>query len=97
MYASVLFVANNLPPLSMDNFDMSGVIRDMEVIKLQMKVMQEAQDNSAKFVTVNSHLLPMLQLVVIDHVTSIYAYHQNIILVHHQRLWPILPKVIRPQ
>ena len=44
-----LFVANNLhnlPPLSMDNFDMSRVIRDMEVIKLQMKVLQEAQETS---------------------------------------------------
>ena len=44
-----LFVADNLhnlPPLSMDNFDMSRVIRDMEVIKLQMKVLQEAQETS---------------------------------------------------
>ena len=44
-----LFVANNLhnlPPLSMDNFDMSRVIRDMEAIKLQMKVLQEAQETS---------------------------------------------------
>ena len=44
-----LFVANNLhnlPPLSMDNFDMSRLIRDMESIKLQMKVLQEAQETS---------------------------------------------------
>ena len=44
-----LFVANNLhnlPPLSMDNFDMSRIIRDMEAIKLQMKVLQEAQETS---------------------------------------------------
>ena len=44
-----LFVANNLrnlPPLSMDNFDMSRVIHDMEIIKLQMKVLQEAQETS---------------------------------------------------
>ena len=44
-----LFNANNLhnlPPLSRDNFDMSHVIRDMEVIKLQMRVLQEAQETS---------------------------------------------------
>ena len=44
-----LFVANNLhnlPPLSMDNFDMSRLMRDMESIKLQMKVLQEAQETS---------------------------------------------------
>ena len=44
-----LFVANNLhnlPPLSMDNFDMSRVIHDMETIKLQMKILQEAQETS---------------------------------------------------
>ena len=44
-----LFVANNLhnlPPLSMDNFDMSRVIRDMEALKIQMKVLQEAQETS---------------------------------------------------
>ena len=44
-----LFVANNLrnlPPLSMANVDMSRVIHDMEIIKLQMKVLQEAQETS---------------------------------------------------
>ena len=44
-----LFVANNLhnlPPLSMDNFDMSRVIHDMETIKLQMKILKEAQETS---------------------------------------------------
>ena len=44
-----LFVASdlaNLPPLSMDNFDMSSVVREMEVIKNQMKIMQEVQEAS---------------------------------------------------
>ena len=44
-----LFVASdlaNLPPLSMDNFDMSSVVREMENIKNQMKIMQEVQEAS---------------------------------------------------
>ena len=44
-----LFVAQdlaNLPPLSMDNFDMSSVIKDMESIKNQMKIMQEVQEST---------------------------------------------------
>ena len=44
-----LFVAEdlaNLPPLSMDNFDMSSVIKDMESIKNQMRLLQEAQETS---------------------------------------------------
>ena len=36
----------NLPPLSMDNFDMSSVIKDMENIKNQMRLLQEAQETS---------------------------------------------------
>ena len=44
-----LLVANNLHnllPLSMDNFDMSRGIHGMEIIKLQMKILQEAQETS---------------------------------------------------
>ena len=44
-----LFVAQdlaNLPPLSMDNVDMSSVIKDMESIKNQMKIMQEIQEST---------------------------------------------------
>ena len=44
-----LFVAQdlaNLPPLSMDNFDISSVIKDMESIKNQMKIMQEVQEST---------------------------------------------------
>ena len=36
----------NLPPLSMDNFDMSSVIKDMENITNQMGFLQEAQETS---------------------------------------------------
>ena len=46
-----LFVASdlsNLPPLSMDNFDMSSVVREMEIIKNQMRIMQEVQETSLK-------------------------------------------------
>ena len=46
-----LFVASdlsNLPPLSMDNFDMSSVVRQMEIIKNQMRIMQEVQETSLK-------------------------------------------------
>ena len=42
-----LFDANNLknlPPLSMDNFDMSRIIHDMEAMKMQLKILQEVQD-----------------------------------------------------
>ena len=44
-----LFVAEdlaNLPPLSMDNFDMSSVIKDMDSIKNQRRLLQEAQETS---------------------------------------------------
>ena len=44
-----LFVANNLknlPPLSMDNFDMSRIIHDMESMKMQLKILQEVQETS---------------------------------------------------
>ena len=44
-----LFVASdlaNLPPLSMVNFDMSSVVREMEIIKNQMKIMQEVHEAS---------------------------------------------------
>ena len=44
-----LFVAEdlaNLPPLSMDNFDMSSVIKDMENIKNQMRLLQKVQETS---------------------------------------------------
>ena len=44
-----LFVANNLnnlPPISMDNFDMSRIIHDMEAMKIQLKSLQEVQETS---------------------------------------------------
>ena len=44
-----LFVANNLnnlPPISMDNFDMSRIIHDMEAMKIQLKTLQEVQETS---------------------------------------------------
>ena len=34
----------NLPPLSMNNFDMSKIIRDIETIKVQMGILTEAQE-----------------------------------------------------
>ena len=48
-----LFVANhlhNLPPLSMDNFNMSRVIPDMDTIKLQVKILKGAQISFAAHV-----------------------------------------------
>ena len=33
---------NNVPPMSLNNFDMSRIITDMEVLKSQMKIIQEA-------------------------------------------------------
>ena len=45
-----LFVAENLPnlpSLSMDNFDMSSVIKNMENIKNQMRLFQGAQEETA--------------------------------------------------
>ena len=44
-----LFLAanlNNIPPLSMNNFDMSSLIIDIETIKSQMKMLQESQEAS---------------------------------------------------
>ena len=44
-----VFVAenlNNLPPLSMNNFDMSHIIEEMAVIKCKMALLQEAQEKS---------------------------------------------------
>ena len=44
-----LFVANNLNnllPLSMDNFDMSRIIHDIEAMKMQLKILQEVQETS---------------------------------------------------
>ena len=46
-----LFVASdlsNLPPLSMDNFDMSSVVREMEIIKNQMRIMQDPTKHDVK-------------------------------------------------
>ena len=37
---------NNVPPLSLNNFDMSRIILDMEKLKTQMKIIQEAQDTA---------------------------------------------------
>ena len=44
-----LFVArnlNNVPPLSMNNFDMSHIIEEMGIIKSRLSVLQEAQETS---------------------------------------------------
>jgi len=37
---------SNLPPLSMDTFDMSRILRDIETLKLKMQILQEAQEVS---------------------------------------------------
>ena len=37
---------NNVPPMSLNNFDMSRIIIDMEVLKSQMKIIQEAQETA---------------------------------------------------
>ena len=44
-----LFVArnlNNVPPLSMNNFDMSRIIEEMGIIKSRLSVLQEAHETS---------------------------------------------------
>ena len=44
-----LFLAadlNNIPPLSMNNFDMSSLIIDLETVKSQMKLLQQSQEAS---------------------------------------------------
>ena len=44
-----LFLAsdlNNVPPMSLNNFDMSRIITEMEVLKFQMKIIQEAQETA---------------------------------------------------
>ena len=46
-----LFLAsdlNNVPPMSLNNFDMSRIITDMEVLKSQMKSIQEAQETALR-------------------------------------------------
>ena len=35
---------NNLPPLTLDNFDMGGIIQQMNSMKSQLKTLQEAQE-----------------------------------------------------
>ena len=45
----LVFVAenlNNLPPLSMNNFDMSHILEEIAVIKCKMALLQEAQEKS---------------------------------------------------
>ena len=37
---------NNLPPLSMNNFDMAHIIEEMSEIKCKMSILQEAQKKS---------------------------------------------------
>ena len=37
---------NNVPPLSLNNFGMSRVVLDMEKLKTQMKIIQEAQETA---------------------------------------------------
>ena len=39
---------NNVPPISLNNFDMSRIITDMEVLKSQMKIIQEAQQTALR-------------------------------------------------
>ena len=44
-----LFLAadlNNIPPLSINNFDMSSLIIDLETVKSQMKLLQQSQEAS---------------------------------------------------
>ena len=44
-----LFLAadlNNIPPLSMNNFDISSLIIDLETVKSQMKLLQQSQEAS---------------------------------------------------
>ena len=46
-----LFLAsdlNNVPPMSLNNFDMSRIITDMEVLKSQMKIIPEAQETALR-------------------------------------------------
>ena len=50
-HASPMFVCknlNNIPPLSMNNFDMSSLIKTMESLQHQMYVLKESQDTSLK-------------------------------------------------
>jgi len=35
---------SNLPPLTMNTFDMSRIVKDMETLKLQVQILQEAQE-----------------------------------------------------
>ena len=37
---------NNVPPMSLNNFDMSRIITDMEVLKSRAKIIQEAQETA---------------------------------------------------
>ena len=37
---------NNVPPMPLNNFDMSRIITDIDTIKAQMKVIQEAQETA---------------------------------------------------
>lgn len=34
----------NLPPISLDTFDMSGIIKDLEDLKIKVRILQEAQE-----------------------------------------------------
>ena len=46
-----LFLAsdlNKVSPMSLNNFDMSRIITDMEVLKSQMKIIQEAQETALR-------------------------------------------------
>ena len=42
---------NNVPPLSLNNFDMSHITLDMEKLKTKMKIIQEAQE-----ITLTAHV-----------------------------------------
>ena len=37
---------NNVPPMNVDNFDMSRIIKDMQSMQTQLRILQEAQETS---------------------------------------------------
>ena len=39
---------SNLPPLSMNNFDMAHIIKDIEMLETQMSILQNAQEINLK-------------------------------------------------
>ena len=37
---------NNVPPMNVDNFEMSRIIKDMQSIQTQLRILQKAQETS---------------------------------------------------